>query len=188
MFDNFINELRGAYGRKGKRGGSSKTPTTSAVSDKQKKVKLIIKKYETEYLRKKRVEHAGVFDEEGNLVIEQKGRKDVIEFTSGFIMALRETKNPVLTHNHPESDRAIPSLEDLMFAWSFNLSQMRIVGKKERMIIEPNEKTGWISAADMRGAYANWYRNTSYPYPEMTDFLWSSGYKYRIINDEPDTN
>jgi hypothetical protein len=106
------------------------------------------------------VEHAAVYDVEGNMLCRLTDRKsDSVAITPELRDECRKRGDAVFTHNHPEGDYF--SGEDLMLANAANLKEMRAVRPSGETIVVARPETGWPKLAanealadDLNTAYA----------------------------------
>ena len=92
----------------------------------QNALRRAVDKFEDD-IRNQSYETAGMFDAEGNLILNKDGEKSSVYFTDEEQLKVKNTPDCVFTHNHPSGNGF--SFEDLFFAVNLEVREMRACHK-----------------------------------------------------------
>lgn len=103
-------------------------------------------------IRNQSFETAGVYDEDGNLILKKDGDKNSIYFTEEELMLMRSNKDVVFTHNHPKGYSF--SKADIILAYKNNLREMRAVseGVDHVLVFKSENKPTYMLANGLSNA------------------------------------
>lgn len=105
------------------------------------------------------IEHGAVFDAEGRKVIEREGLSvaevartmlsGAVEFKDEDVAYLKANPGTLVVHNHPASGIPVLSPEDIGFAATYKVAEMRVTSTKGTYAIKPPE-AGWDAPSPMK--------------------------------------
>ncbi len=123
-------------------------------------------------IKSQKFETAGVFDKDGNLILEKDGDEDSVFFNKNEMELMKSNEGATFTHNHPGGSSL--SKADLMLFWNNNLGEMRAVSKGiTHILYKTKNRTNYILENGLqRNILSQIYDEAFKKAEKYTDKIW----------------